>query len=121
MRAALPNVDAVAVATSLPQLVLGRLSLEELDLRVSVRVFWHVQRDRMKIALLPETTPELNVALKHFRVLCCCVPPALVRTLAPVVLTKLSGRYFDVDLASQEENDATEVEADSSDDEEAER
>ena len=62
-----------------------------------MRVFWHVQGKKMKVAILPDSDPEVNLEV-DLRLLCCCIPAAALRNLAPLVLKHLSGRFFDIDL-----------------------
>lgn len=116
-----------SVAAQFPKLKLAHLSLNSLDVVVQVRVFWHVQGSRMKVAIVPDSEPELNLDVA-LNLLCCCVPSALFKTAGQLALKQIAGRYFDVDLSSTDKAEATvgdeggqEAEDDSDDEEEEEK
>ena len=98
LRAALALVDVALTVSGFPRLALASLRPYQLDVVCSVRAFWHVQGKRMKVAILPDCDPEVNLDV-GLRVLCCCIPAAALRTLAPLVLKHFSGRFFDIDLS----------------------
>ena len=71
------------------------------------RIFWRPRAQKAKVVMLSEPPPKVVELSHELTVLrSCAVPPELNQRLLELVLPKLAGKFFDIDLKPPRGEDA---------------
>ena len=94
-------------STQPSEAALARLRLERVSVEARVRIFWHPRAQKAKVVMLSEPPPKVVELSHELTVLrSCAVPPELNQRLLELVLPKLAGKFFDIDLKPPRGEDA---------------
>ncbi|EOD36069.1 hypothetical protein EMIHUDRAFT_226931 [Emiliania huxleyi CCMP1516] len=94
-------------STQPSEAALARLRLERVSVEARVRIFWHPRAQKAKVVMLSEPPPKVVELSHELTVLrSCAVPPELNQRLLELVLPKLAGKFFDIDLKPPRGDDA---------------